>query len=100
MTTADSQKYFAVKASLAPSRIALYRDQEVLETNPQYESFLHIFRTATPRPRTPAYPIISNILQRYFSRILAFPETDILEEAQIADQHINRYLALVQLNPS
>ena len=100
MTSADSQKYFAVKASLAPSRIALYRDREVLESNPQYESFLPVFRTATPRPRTPAYPIISNILQRYFSRILAFPDTDILKEAQIADQQINRYLALVQLNPS
>ncbi len=100
MTSADTQKFFAVRASLAPSRTALYRDQEVLKTNPQYETFLPVFQTSTPRPRTPAYPIISNILQRYFSRILAFPDTDILKEAQIADQQINRYLALAHPSPS
>jgi multiple sugar transport system substrate-binding protein len=100
MTSADIQKFFAVKASLAPSRTALYGDREVLETHPQYETFLPVFRTATPRPRTPVYPIISNILQRYFSRVLAFPDTDILTEAQIADRQINRYLALVQTSPS
>jgi len=99
MTSEGIQKFFAVHASLAPSRTALYRDQEVLEANPQYETFLPIFRTATPRPRTPAYPIISNIWQRYFSRVLAFPDTDILKEAQIADRQINRYLALVQTSP-
>jgi len=96
MTSADMQKFFAVKASLAPSRTALYRDREVLKTNPQYETFLPVFQTAMPRPRTPAYPIISNILQRYFSRVLAFQDTDILAEAQIADRQINRYLALFQ----
>ena len=100
MTSPDIQKYFAIKGSLAPSRIALYRNQEVLETNPQFELFLPVFQTAAPRPRTPVYPIISNILQRYFSRVLAFPDTDILKEAQIADQQINRYLTLVHPNLS
>ena len=100
MTSASIQKFFAVQASLAPSRTALYQDPEVLKKNPQFESFLRIFQTATPRPRTPAYPIISNIWQRYFSRVLAFPHTDILEEAKIADRQINRYLSLVQPNPS
>ena len=96
MTSEKTQKFFAISASLAPSRTALYFDQEVLKTNPQYEAFLPIFRTATPRPRTPAYPIVSNILQRFFSRVLAFPDTDILKEAQMADRQINRFLALGQ----
>ncbi len=100
MTSAEIQKFFAIKGSLAPSRITLYRDQEVLEANPQYQSFLPVFQTAAPRPRTPVYPIISNILQRYFSRVLAFPDADILQEALIADWQINRYLALVHPNPS
>ena len=95
MTNEKSQKFFAVSASLAPSRTALYLDQDVLNINPQYEVFLPVFRTATPRPRTPAYPIVSNILQRYFSRVLAFPDTDIQMEAQIADRQINRILGLV-----
>lgn len=96
MTSSEMQRFFSVHAALAPSRTDLYADARVLEINPQYKTFLPVFRTATPRPRTPAYPIVSNILQRYFSRVLAFPGTDILEEAQLADRQINRFLALVQ----
>ena len=96
MTSAEMQKYFALYASLAPSRIALYSDPEVLQANPQYEDLFPVFQTAKPRPRTPVYPIVSNILQRYFSRVLAFPETDIVKEAQEADRQINRFLELVQ----
>ncbi len=93
MTSPERQKHFAIHASLAPSRLALYSDPEVLRANPQYNVLLPVFRTARPRPRTPVYPIVSHILQRYFSRVLAFPETDIVEEAQEADRKINRFLA-------
>ena len=96
MASPESQKYFAIHASLAPSRLALYADPEVLHANPQYKDLLPVFRTARPRPRTPVYPIVSHILQRYFSRVLAFPKTDILEEAQEADRKINRFLALIR----
>ena len=96
MTSEEMQKYFAVQAALAPSRIALYADPEVLEVNPQFNDLFPVFQTAQPRPRTPVYPIVSNILQRYFSRVLAFPETDIIEEAKEADRQINRFLNLVQ----
>lgn len=95
MTSPEMQKHFALHASLAPSRIALYSDPEVLKANPQYKDLFPVFQTAKPRPRTPVYPIVSNILQRYFSRVLAFPETDILEEAREADRQINRFLDLV-----
>ncbi len=81
---------------MAPSRIALYSDPEVLRANPQYEDLFPVFQPAQPRPRTPVYPIVSHILQRYFSRVLAFPETDIVEEAKEADRQINRFLDLVQ----
>ena len=94
MTSPDIQKLFAVSASLAPSRVALYEDPDVLEKNPQYRAFLPVFRTAVSRPRSPAYPMISNVWQRYFSRVLAFPDTDILKEAQVADIQINRFLRL------
>ena len=96
MTSVEVQKFFAIHASLAPSRISLYTDEHVLESHPQYHAFLPIFRTAVPRPRTPVYPMVSNILQRFFSRVLAFPHTDILTEAQISDQQINRFLTLLQ----
>ncbi len=96
MASPEMQKHFAIHASLAPSRLALYADPEVLRANPQYKDLLPVFQTARPRPRTPVYPIVSHILQRYFSRVLAFPETDILEEAQEADRKINRFLALIR----
>ncbi len=95
MTSAEMQKYFASHASLAPSRIALYSDPGVLQANPQYENLFPVFQTAHPRPRTPVYPMVSHILQRYFSRVLAFPETDIVEEAKEADHQINQFLDLV-----
>ncbi len=96
MTSPEMQKHFAVRASLAPSRLALYADPEVLHANPQYKDLLPVFQAARPRPRTPLYPIVSHILQRYFSRVLAFPGTDIKEEAQEADLKINRFLALLR----
>ena len=96
MTSPELQKHFAIHASLAPSRLALYADPEILRANPQYRDLLPVFQTARPRPRTPVYPIVSHVLQRYFSRVLAFPETNIIEEAQEADRKINRFLALMR----
>lgn len=95
MTSPEMQKYFALHASLAPSRKALYSDSEILEAHPQYKDLFQVFQTARPRPRTPIYPIVSHIWQRYFSRVLAFPETDILEEAKEADRQINQFLQLI-----
>lgn len=96
MASPEMQKHFAIHAALAPSRLALYADPDVLRANPQHKDLLPVFQTARPRPRTPVYPIVSHILQRYFSRVLAFPGTDILEEAQEADRKINRFLALIR----
>lgn len=95
MTGAEMQTHFAKYASLAPSRIALYSEPEVLRANPHYKKWLPVFQTARPRPRTPVYPIISHVLQRYFSRVLAFADADVVKEAKAADRQINRFLALV-----
>ena len=96
MTSPEMQAYFARHASLAPSRIVLYSDPAILAVNPQFRVLLSVFQTARSRPQTPLYPIISNILQRYFSRVLALPNIDMLQEARMADRQINRYLRLVQ----
>ena len=95
MTSTEMQTHFARYASLAPSRVALYSEPEVLRANPHYKKWLPIFQTARPRPRTPVYPIVSHVLQRYFSRVLAFSDVDIVKEAKAADRQINRFLALV-----
>ena len=100
MTSSAMQKYFALHASLAPSRIALYSDSDILTANPQYRDLFPVFQTATPRPRTPVYPIVSHIFQRYFSRVLASPSLDLVQEAREADQQINFYLQLLQPSAS
>ena len=96
MTSPETQKYFAIEASLAPARKALFSDTEVLKANPQFREQWHVFQTAIPRPRTPVYPAVSNILQRYFSRALSSHKTDLKSEAVSANRQINRLLRLTQ----
>jgi trehalose/maltose transport system substrate-binding protein len=92
MTSPETQKYFAVEASLAPTRAALYEDPEVRRRNPQFADQAAAFRQAVPRPVTPVYPAVSEVLQRYFSQAIAVPESDLSGLAAVADAEINRYL--------
>jgi hypothetical protein len=55
-----------------------------------------VFLAAYPRPRSPLYPAISNVLQRYFSRAISDPESDIESEAVQASAEIEKLLSLVQ----
>lgn len=96
MTSFETQKFFAIRASLAPARKALYSDSEVLKVNPQFSDQFTVFKTAIPRPRTPVYPAVSNILQRFFSRAISSPSINLGAEAASADQQINRLLRLAQ----
>ncbi|MFQ5991726.1 MAG: ABC transporter substrate-binding protein [Nitrospiraceae bacterium] len=99
LTSYDLQKHFAILSGIAPSRIALYSDAEVLTAAPQFRNLYAVFQSTTPRPRSPLYPAVSNVLQRYFSRALAFTDLDLRVEAAIADRQINRLLALTRSNP-
>ena len=83
-----------MSAGIAPSRAAVLEDPDVLRTNPHFRAHLSMFQHATVRPRSPLYPAISNILQRYFSRVLAYREVDVPAEASQADAQINRLLEL------
>jgi multiple sugar transport system substrate-binding protein len=88
------QKYFALEAGIAPSRRVLYDDPALLAAHPHWRNQLAVLQSATPRPRTPVYPAVSHILQRFFSRALAYPSIDLAGEAATADEQITRLLAL------
>ncbi|ULA67164.1 MAG: Maltose/maltodextrin ABC transporter, substrate binding periplasmic protein MalE [Nitrospira sp.] len=90
------QKKFSREAGIAPSREALFSDPEVLARSPQLRNQGAILHAATPRPRSPVYPAISHLLQRYFSRALAVNGLDLAQEAAITDAHIDRLLALTK----
>jgi multiple sugar transport system substrate-binding protein len=95
MTSEEMQRFFAVHASLAPTRAALYSDPEVLAEDPQFARQAAAFRAAVPRPVTPVYPAVSAVLQRYFSRALSEGPGDLEAEAREADAEIDRLLEMV-----
>jgi multiple sugar transport system substrate-binding protein len=88
------QRLLAVRAGLAPTRKALYDDPDVLGANPQFERMKGVFLAAYPRPRTPLYPAVSHVMQRYFSRAVSDPGVDIAKEAERAAAEINDIVSL------
>lgn len=93
------QKKFSREAGIAPSREALFSDPDVLARSPQLKNQRAVLQAATARPRSPLYPAISHLLQRYFSRALAVEGLDLAEEAALTDAHIDRLLALTKAAP-
>ncbi|HAD81095.1 TPA: ABC transporter substrate-binding protein [Candidatus Edwardsbacteria bacterium] len=69
LTSAESQKEFALKGGRLPTRKSVYHDQKVLEANPHYRDFYCSFITARPRPVRPDYSRISDFLQIGLHRI-------------------------------
>jgi multiple sugar transport system substrate-binding protein len=96
LTSRKIQKLLAMKAGLAPTRKALYEDVEILKVNPQFYYMKDVFLTAYPRPRSPLYPAISNILQSYFSKAISDMNSNIKTEAQTASSEIEKILSLTQ----
>jgi multiple sugar transport system substrate-binding protein len=96
MTSREIQKRIALFAGRAPTRKALYEDPEVLDKQPQYRSQWETFIRAVPRPPTPVYTPMSNVMQRYFSSAIAIPDSDIDQLARLASRDIDRILDLLR----
>jgi multiple sugar transport system substrate-binding protein len=96
MTSSETQKRIALYTGRGPARKALYRDAEILKKNPQFESQYETFVRATPRPRTPVYLPLSNIMQRYFSSAIAIADSDIDRLARSASRDMDRVLDLLR----
>jgi multiple sugar transport system substrate-binding protein len=94
MTSREMQKYFAMNASLGPTRARLYEDPDVLRRNAQFAGQGETFRLALPRPVTPMYPAVSGALQRFLSTAISIPDADLAPGARAADAEIDRYLRL------
>jgi len=59
----QAQKIAALGLSHIPSRKSLYKDEDILEKMPFIENMYPAFLSAYPRPKSPFYAEISNILQ-------------------------------------
>jgi multiple sugar transport system substrate-binding protein len=96
MTSQEMQKRIALSTGRAPTRKALYTDAELLAKIPWLDSLLATFTQAVPRPTTPVYAPLSNIMQRYFSAALALPDSKIDQRAALAARDMDRVLDLLR----
>ncbi len=95
VTSERIQKVISMKTGLAPTRIGLYEDEDVLRASPQFREMKKVFLSAVPRPVSPLYPALSDIMQRYFSRAISDPRADIPGEARTAAAEMEKILAIV-----
>ena len=67
----EFQREWAVRASRVPVREALFEDPAVLEANPHFEQFYDVIVNARPRPVTPLYSDVSNLISTSMNAFLA-----------------------------
>lgn len=60
----------AIEGGYLPTRKSSYGDPDVLAANPHYSGFFDVFQNTRNRPRTPHYPIASDIIQENVHRAL------------------------------
>lgn len=91
MTRYASQKRIALGMGRLPAHEEVYRDAEVLAALPHLPGLLAAVRQARPRPVTPYYLMLSQILQTELSAVVADIRTP--EEAmRLASGQIDRLL--------
>jgi multiple sugar transport system substrate-binding protein len=71
LTSPTAQKNLALAIGYTPTRMALYKDPDLVLQNPFMASLYGIFLDARPRPVTPYYLMITQALQPEFSAVLA-----------------------------
>lgn len=94
MTSRKSQQTLALESGLAPTRRSVYEDPLVRQQVPHLKAFLPAFEKARPRPASPVYPMISQELQRFFSRAVAVDGSDIPGLARASAGRIRRFIEL------
>jgi multiple sugar transport system substrate-binding protein len=90
LTSPAAQKTLALTIGYKPTRKALYRDRDLLREQPFMASLYDIFMQARPRPVTPYYMIITQVMQPEFSAVLSGLKTPqaALDSAQRQIDHI------------
>jgi multiple sugar transport system substrate-binding protein len=90
LTSPDAQKTLALTIGYKPTRKSLYKDKELMEKQPFIASLYEIFLNARPRPVTPYYMMITQVMQPEFSAALSGIKTpeESLKSAQKQIEHI------------
>jgi multiple sugar transport system substrate-binding protein len=85
-----AQKDLALSVGYKPTRTTLYKDPDLLREQPFVASLYRIFMTARPRPVTPYYMMMTQVMQPEFSAVVSGIKTpeEALDEAQKQINHI------------
>ncbi|MCI0549050.1 MAG: ABC transporter substrate-binding protein [Candidatus Rokubacteria bacterium] len=75
LTSEAAQRAMASGAALNPTRMALYREPDLVRTHPHLPEIAALTLAGRPRPITPFYTIISTTLQPEFSAALVGVKT-------------------------
>lgn len=67
LTRSDSQKILALTLGYKPTRRSLYADEELRAAQPFIAGLYDVFMAARPRPVTPYYMMITQVMQPEFS---------------------------------
>ncbi len=90
LTSPESQKTLALTIGYKPSRKSLYGDKDLIREQPVISSLYHIFLHTRPRPVSPYYIMMSQIMQPEFSAAISGIKTpeEALRSAQKQLEHI------------
>ncbi|MGE5253697.1 MAG: ABC transporter substrate-binding protein, partial [Planctomycetaceae bacterium] len=67
LTSRESQRTLSLTTGYHPTRKSLYRDRELVERQPFLDALFEIFMHARPRPVTPFYMMLTQVMQPEFS---------------------------------
>jgi len=90
LTSPESQKFLALSIGYKPTRKALYTDKDLVREQPFIASLYEIFMKARPRPVSPYYMMMTQVMQPEFSAALSGMKTpeEALRSAKKQIEHI------------
>lgn len=71
LSSQEASKYMAVNGSLLPTYPALYQDADVVKAAPWFADAKQVVETAKPRPVTPRYNEVSEVIRTTVNAVLA-----------------------------
>jgi multiple sugar transport system substrate-binding protein len=90
LTSADSQKRLALTIGYKPTLKSLYNDKDLISEQPFTASLYYVFMQARPRPVSPYYMSMTQVMQSEFSAAISGIKTpkEALDSAQKQLVHI------------
>jgi len=91
LTSGEAQKTLALTIGYKPTRKSLYKDRDLIEKQPFIVGLYEVFLNARPRPVSPYYMMMSQVLQPELSAAIAGIKTPD-EALKSARRHIDHIL--------